>query len=148
MTAWNGPTPQSRTNADIGVWVNGKEVQHGSFSPENNFSFTGSVELGAPRTAHVKATALAPWGSGSPPGQSRTATVKAPTNCETTTTTETTTVAPPTTVSPSSVAPSTTVAGKLPFTGRSTVPMLVVGLILVAGGAASVISGRRRRLTG
>jgi LPXTG-motif cell wall-anchored protein len=46
------------------------------------------------------------------------------------------------------VAPSTTVAGKLPFTGTSTTPMLIVGLILVAGGATFVISGRRRGLSG
>jgi hypothetical protein len=151
VTAWNGPTPESRTNSDIGVEVNGKLVQHGSFSAANNFQFTGSVELGSPQTAHIKATALAAWGNGAKPGQSRSATVKAPTNCETTTTTEatTTTVAPPTTVAPSSsVAPSTTTAGGgLPFTGKSTVPMLVVGLVLVAGGATFVISGRRRGLS-
>ncbi len=151
VTAWNGPTPQSRTNPDIGVEVNGKLVQHGAFSPENNFQFTGSVDLGSPQTAHIKATALAPWANGVAPGQSRSATVTAPTNCETTTTeAPTTTVAPPTTVAPSSsVAPSTTTAGApLPFTGKSTVPMLVVGLVLVAGGATFVISGRRRGLSG
>jgi hypothetical protein len=150
VTAWNGPTPESRTNPDIGVEVNGQLVQHGAFSAANNYQFTGSVELGSPQTAHIKATALAPWGNGVAPGQSRSATVKAPTNCETTTTTEapTTTVAP-TTAPPASVAPSTTVAGgALPFTGKSAVPMLVVGLILVAGGAVFVISGRRRGLTG
>jgi len=144
VTAWNGPTPESRTNSDIGVEVNGTLVQHGSFSAANNDQFTGSGELGSPQTAHIKATALAPWGSGVAPGQSRSATVKAPTNCETTTT-----VGPPTTVAPSSsVAPSTTTAGGgLPFTGKSTVPMLVVGLVLVAGGATFVISGRRRGLS-
>jgi hypothetical protein len=151
VTAWNGPTPESRTNADIGVEVNGELVQHGSFSPENNFQFTGSVDLGSPQTAHIKATALAPWGNGVAPGQSRSATVKAPSNCETTTTQTTAppTTAPPTTAPPSSVAPSTTTAGGgLPFTGQSTVPMLVVGLVLVAGGATFVISGRRRGLSG
>jgi hypothetical protein len=68
VTAWNGPTPESRTNSDIGVEVNGKLVQHGSFSPENDFTFTGTVELGSPQTAHIKATALAPWASGVAPG--------------------------------------------------------------------------------
>jgi hypothetical protein len=156
VTAWNGPTPESRTNPDIGVTVNGKEVQHGAFSPANNFSFTGSVELGTPQTAHITVTALAPWASGVAPGQSRSATVKAPSGCETTTTTETTTpttVAPsssvaPTTAPPTTVAPSSTVGGTLPFTGRSVVPMLIVGLILVAGGAVFVVSGRRRGLSG
>ena len=147
VTAWNGPTPESRTNSDIGVEVNGKLVQHGAFSAANNYQFTGSVDLGSPQTAHIKATALAPWGKGVAPGQSRSATVKAPSNCETTTTQTTTppTTAPPTTVAPSSsVAPSTTTAGGgLPFTGKSTLPMLVVGLVLVAGGATFVISGRR-----
>jgi hypothetical protein len=150
VTAWNGPTPESRTNPDIGVTVNGKDVQHGSFSPANGFSFTGSVELGTPQTAHVKVTALAPWGNGAAAGQSRSATVKAPSDCETATTRTTTPtgVAPssslaPTTAPPAGVAPSSTIAGRLPFTGRSAVPMLVVGLLLVAGGAASVASGRR-----
>jgi hypothetical protein len=151
VTAWNGPTPESRTNPDIGVTVNGKEVQRGSFSPANGFRFTGSVELGTPQTAHVRVTALAPWGNGAAAGQSRSATVKAPTDCETATTGTTTParVAPSSSVAPpASVAPSSTVAGSLPFTGRSTVPTLVVGLLLVAGGAASVASGRRRGPTG
>jgi hypothetical protein len=150
VRAWNGPTPVSRTNPDIGVYVDGQLVQHGAFTPENNFTFTGSVKLDAPKTVHVKAVALAPWASGTKPGGSRETTVRAPTDCETTTTTSVApaTTAPPTTQPPSSaVAPSTTVAGKLPFTGSSTVPMLVVGLLLVATGAAVVISGKRRGLS-
>jgi hypothetical protein len=132
------------------VYVDGKLVQHGAFTPENNFTFTGSVKLEAPKTVHVKAVALAPWASGKPAGGSRETTVRAPTDCETTTTTESpTTTAPPTTAPPSSsVSPSTTVAGKLPFTGGSTVPLLVIGLALAAGGAAFVIAGKRRGLSG
>jgi hypothetical protein len=151
VTAWNGPTPESRTNPDIGVTVNGKEVQHGSFSPANNFSFSGAVELGTPQPAHVTVTALGRWGNGVAPGESRSATVKAPSDCESSTTEATTpsSVAPSSSVAPpAAVAPSSTVAGRLPFTGGSTVPMLVVGLVLVAGGAAFVVSGRRRGATG
>jgi hypothetical protein len=152
VRAWNGPDDVSRTNPDIGVYVDGQLVQHGAFTPENDFTFTGSVKLDAPKTVHVKAVALAPWASGRPAGGSRETTVKAPKDCETTTTTKsttTTTVAPPTTQPPSSsVGPSTTVVGKLPFSGSSTVPMLVVGLILVAGGAAFVIADKRRGLSG
>jgi hypothetical protein len=155
VKAWNGPDAESRTNPDIGVYVDGKLVQHGAFTPENNFTFTGSVKLEAPKTVHVKAVALAPWASGKPAGGSRETTVRAPTDCETTTTTEspTTTVAPttapPTTAPPSSsVSPSTTVAGELPFTGGSTVPLLVIGFVLAAGGAAFVIAGKRRGLSG
>jgi hypothetical protein len=147
VTAWNGPTPESRTNPDIGVTVNGKEVQHGSFSPVNGFRFTGSVELGTPQTAHVRVTALAPWGNGAAAGQTRSATVKAPSDCQTAITGTTTParVAPSSSVAPpASVAPSSTIAGSLPFTGGSTEPTLVVGLLLVAGGAAFVASGRRR----
>jgi hypothetical protein len=158
VRAWNGPDDVSRTNPDIGVYVDGQLVQHGAFTPENDFTFTGSVKLDAPKTVHVKAVALAPWASGRPAGGSRETTVRAPKDCETTTTTEsttttsvapTTTVAPPTTQPPSSsVGPSTTVVGRLPFSGSSTVPMLVVGLILVAGGAAFVIADKRRGLSG
>jgi hypothetical protein len=150
--AWNGPDDASRTNPDIGVYVDGTLVQHGAFTPENDFTFSGSVQLDAPKTVHVKVVALAPWGSGRPAGASRETTVRAPKDCETTTTTEstatTTTVPSPTTAPPSSVAPSTTIAGRLPFTGGSTVPMIVVGLLLVGAGALAVISGRRRGLTG
>jgi hypothetical protein len=157
VRAWNGPDDVSRTNPDIGVYVDGQLVQHGAFTPENDFTFTGSVKLDAPKTVHVKAVALAPWASGRPAGGSRETTVRAPKDCETTTTESTTTtsiaptttVAPPTTQPPSSsVGPSTTVVGKLPFSGSSTVPMLVVGLILVAGGAAFVIADKRRGLSG
>jgi hypothetical protein len=150
VRAWNGPTAESKTNPDIGVYVDGQLVQHGAFTPENNFSFTGSFQLDAPKTVHVKAVALAPWASGVKPGGSRETTVRAPKDCETTTTTEstTTTTSAPTTTSPSSsVAPSTTVAGELPFSGSSTVPTLVVGVLLVAGGVAFVISGKRRGLS-
>jgi hypothetical protein len=143
--AWNGPDDASRTNPDIGVYVDGTLVQHGAFTPENDFTFSGSVQLDAPKTVHVKVVALAPWGSGRPAGASREITVRAPSDCETTTTT---TVSPPTTAPPSSVAPSTTIADQLPFTGSSTVPMIVVGLLLVAAGALAMISGRRRGLTG
>jgi hypothetical protein len=157
VRAWNGPDDVSRTNPDIGVYVDGQLVQHGAFTPENDFTFTGSVKLDAPKTVHVKAVALAPWASGRPAGGSRETTVRAPKDCETTTTESTTTtsiaptttVAPPTTQPPSSsVGPSTTVVGRLPFSGSSTVPMLVVGLILVAGGAAFVIADKRRGLSG
>jgi hypothetical protein len=157
VRAWNGPDDVSRTNPDIGVYVDGQLVQHGAFTPENDFTFTGSVKLDAPKTVHVKAVALAPWASGRPAGGSRETTVRAPKDCETTTTesTTTTSVAPTTTVAPpttqppsSSVGPSTTVVGRLPFSGSSTVPMLVVGLILVAGGAAFVIADKRRGLSG
>jgi LPXTG-motif cell wall-anchored protein len=151
VRSWNGPTAESKTNPDIGVYVDGQLVQHGAFTPENDFSFTGSFQLDAPKTVHVKAVALAPWASGVKPGGSRETTVKAPTDCETTTTTSsptTTTVAPTTQPPSSSVSPSTTVGGELPFTGSSTVPLLVIGLIMAAGGAAFVVAGKRRGLSG
>jgi hypothetical protein len=43
------------------------------------------------------------------------------------------------------VAPTTTVApGKLPFTGTNAMPILIAGLVLVAGGAAALIASRMR----
>lgn len=157
VRAWNGPDDVSRTNPDIGVYVDGQLVQHGAFTPENDFTFTGSVKLDAPKTVHVKAVALAPWASGRPAGGSRETTVRAPKDCETTTTESTTTtsvaptttVAPPTTQPPNTTGtPTTTGGGELPFTGSSTVPLLVIGLILAAGGAAFVIADKRRGLSG
>jgi hypothetical protein len=43
-------------------------------------------------------------------------------------------------------APTTTVegSGALPFTGTNAMPMLVAGLVLVAGGAAAVLGSRLR----
>lgn len=157
VRAWNGPDDVSRTNPDIGVYVDGQLVQHGAFTPENDFTFTGSVKLDAPKTVPVKAVALAPWASGRPAGGSRETTVRAPKDCETTTTESTTTtsvaptttVAPPTTQPPNTTGtPTTTGGGELPFTGSSTVPLLVIGLILAAGGAAFVIADKRRGLSG
>jgi len=53
VTAWNGKTEASRTNPDIRVKVDGVLVQTGAFNKENGFEFTGTVELGEPKTVVV-----------------------------------------------------------------------------------------------
>jgi hypothetical protein len=51
----------------------------------------------------------------------------------------------PTQTTNGEVRPTTTVApGQLPFTGTNAMPILIAGLVLVAGGAAAVIASRMR----
>ena len=76
-TAWNGSTPESRTNAsiDISYSVVGASsgyvlAAHGEFAPGNGFTFSRDFTVpGAPNTIWVKAHALASWGNGNPGGQ-------------------------------------------------------------------------------
>jgi hypothetical protein len=52
----------------------------------------------------------------------------------------------PTETTNGEVAPTTTGApGKLPFTGTNAMPMLVAGLVLVAGGGTALAASRMRR---
>jgi hypothetical protein len=66
-------------------------------------------------------------------------------NCPTTT--APTTTAPTTTVPAHEAVPTTTVqsGGQLPFTGSSTLPMLIAALVLIAGGAAALLTARGRQ---
>jgi hypothetical protein len=51
----------------------------------------------------------------------------------------------PTQTTNGEVAPTTTVApGKLPFTGTNAMPILIAGLVLVAGGGAALAASRMR----
>jgi len=180
VRAWNGPDDASRTNSDVRVKVDGKLVQTGEFTKENGFQFSGTVELGAPKTVVVWAKAFANWANGGEPGPAKQVTVEAPKDCPTpssstspsssssssstsstmgptttetpsTTIASTTTAAPTTTapvpsstVSPTTIiAPTTTTGGALPFTGSNAVPMLLAGLVLVAGGALALRFSRR-----
>jgi hypothetical protein len=43
------------------------------------------------------------------------------------------------------VSPTAAGGGKLPFTGASSLPMLLAGLALVGLGAVSLLAGARRR---
>jgi hypothetical protein len=191
VRAWNGKTDASRTNPDVRVKVDGVLVQTGAFTKENGFQFSGTVELGAPRTVVVWAKAFADWGNGTAPGEARQVTVYPPEDCPppssststpgsststpttagptttvppttpptsgtaaptstmapTTTAGQTTTTAavPPSTVAPTTIAqPTTTVEdGGLPFTGANAVPLLLTGLVLLAGGYLALRFGRR-----
>jgi hypothetical protein len=59
--------------------------------------------------------------------------------------TEGTTTNCPTQTTNHEVAPTTTMApGNLPFTGTNAMPILIAGLVLVAGGAAALIASRMR----
>jgi hypothetical protein len=94
--------------------------------------------------------------------ESTTTTTSESTTTTTTTSAPTTTTAPSTTVAPSStVAPTTSVeettttaavgattstagGGRLPFTGASSGPMLLAGIVLVGGGSLFLLLSRAR----
>ena len=56
----------------------------------------------------------------------------------------TTTNCPTQTTNGKAVTTTTTGSGQLPFTGTNAMPMLIAGLVLVAGGAVAVLASRRR----
>jgi hypothetical protein len=194
VRAWNGKTDASRTNPDVRVKVDGALVQTGAFTKENGFQFSGTVELGTPRTVVVWVKAFADWGNGAAPGEAHKVTVYPPKDCppsssststsgsstSTSTTAGPTTTVPPTmpptsgtaaptstmaptttgrttttapvpssTVAPTTIAqPTTTVGGGLPFTGANAVPLLLTGLVLLAGGYLALRFGRRNARRG
>jgi hypothetical protein len=91
-TAWSGPTPDSRVNPDVRVWVsydNGgtyTQVGAGQFDAADNFSFSGSFSAGAASSVLVKVHEEANWpgGGGDVPGEPHYATATRPGGCPTT----------------------------------------------------------------
>jgi hypothetical protein len=146
--------------------LNGKVVTVDSddhfFGPHHN-QFTGHFDLPASTTGTITFTAVAHW-TGAPESSDTGSTELPPAGkCEESTTTTTvapttTTVAPTTTteaVAPSSSLATTTTesavgaatsttsgGGQLPFTGASSGPMLLAGIVLVGGGALFLLLSR------
>jgi hypothetical protein len=139
--------------------LNGKVVTVDSddhfFGPLHN-QFTGHFDLPASTTGTITFTAVAHW-TGAPESSDTGSTELPPAGkCEESTTT--TTVAPTTTteaVAPSSSLATTTTesavgaatsttsgGGQLPFTGASSGPMLLAGIVLVGGGALFLLLSR------
>jgi hypothetical protein len=144
---------------DVFYELNGKVVTVDSddhfFGPHHN-QFTGHFDLPASTTGTITFTAVAHW-TGAPESSDTGSSELPPAGrCEESTTT--TTVAPTTTteaVAPaSSLAPTTTESavgaatsttsggGQLPFTGASSGPMLLAGIVLVGGGALFLLLSR------
>jgi hypothetical protein len=143
---------------DVSYELNGKVVTVDSddhfFGPHHN-QFTGHFDLPASTTGTITFTAVAHW-TGAPESSDTGSTELPPAGkCEESTTT---TVAPTTTteaVAPSSSLATTTTesavgaatsttsgGGQLPFTGASSGPMLLAGIVLVGGGALFLLLSR------
>jgi hypothetical protein len=155
---------------DVSYELNGKFVTVDSddhfFGPHHN-QFTGHFDLPASTTGTITFTAVAHW-TGAPESSDTGSTELPPAGkCEESTTT--TTVAPTTTVTPTTEGPTTTTeavapssslattttesavgavtsttpgGGQLPFTGASSGPMLLAGIVLVGGGALFLLLSR------
>jgi hypothetical protein len=137
----------------------------GEFSDEQS-SFSGDFVLPAGTHGTVTVTAVAFWKDD---GKSKNSgSTKLPYKCEMpTTSTAPPTTAPPTTTPPTTTPPSSSVSpttsletttsgaaagvtsttsggGQLPFTGNSSGPMLLAGIVLVGGGSLFLLISRAR----
>jgi hypothetical protein len=156
---------------DVSYELNGKvtvlESEDQFFGPHHN-QFSGHFDLPADTTGTITFTVVAHWTGAEASSDTGSADLPPAGKCEesTTTTTEApTTTAPPTTAAPTTtteaVAPSSTLAsttttkaavgaatsttasgGQLPFTGASSGPMLLAGIVLVGGGALFLLLSR------
>jgi hypothetical protein len=137
--------------------LNGKVVTVDSddhFFGPHHYQFTGHFDLPASTTGTITFTAVAHW-TGAPESSDTGSTELPPAGkCEE----STTTVAPTTTtvaVAPSSSLATTTTeravgaatsttsgGGQLPFTGASSGPMLLAGIVLVGGGVLFLLLSR------
>jgi hypothetical protein len=135
---------------------------------EHHNQFTGHFDLPADTTGTITFTAVAAWKDAPPSSDTGSAELPPADKCEESTTTTvapTTTVTPttegPTTTTEATVAPSSSLAAttttgsavgaatsttaggsQLPFTGASSGPMLLAGIVLVGGGALFLLLSR------
>jgi hypothetical protein len=124
---------------------------------EHHNQFTGHFDLPADTTGTITFTAVAHWtgaesstdtGSAElPPAgkceESGGSTTEGPTTTSEATVAPSSTLAPTTTESAVGAATSTTAGGgQLPFTGASSGPMLLAGIVLVGGGALFLLLSR------
>jgi hypothetical protein len=155
---------------DVSYELNGQDVTVDSddhfFGPQHN-QFTGHFDLPASTTGTITFTAVAHWTGAESSSDTGSAELPPAGKCEESTTT--TTVAPTTTVTPTTEGPTTTTeavapssslattttgsavgaatsttagGGQLPFTGASSGPMLLAGIVLVGGGALFLLLSR------
>jgi hypothetical protein len=146
------------------------------FAPKHN-QFSGHFDLPADTTGTITFTAVAHWKGAEASTDTGSADLPKAGKCEESTTTttvaestttttlqETTTTLEATTTTETEVAPSSSLAttttqtavgaattttggGALPFTGASSGPMLLAGLVLVGGGALVLFVSRNRSQT-
>jgi hypothetical protein len=142
--------------------LNGETVERPSgYFNEEHSEFSDSFVLPAGTTGKLTLTAVAIWKDGERHEKSKDSDeTELPDKCEGHESTTTTTMASTTTES--SVAPTTSIeettttaavgaatsttagAGQLPFTGASSGPMLLVGIVLVGGGSLFLLLSRAR----
>ena len=170
--AWANDDPDRRVNHRIeirvfgaGLPAEGKVIKIGEFTEDNDYAFGGSHRLDEPGEVTVRATSLVRWGEDEDRGdlnEFREATAEPDESCDgdessaTTTTVgaEVVDVTPtdvsgavtdsPTVASPEAVAARGATAAELPFTGGTTVPLLIAGLVLLVSGIWILRNGRRR----
>jgi hypothetical protein len=140
---------------------------------EDESSFEGDFELPGDTTGTVTVFAVAKWKDDQAPSKDHSKPVQLPEKCgghesssstseSTTSTSESTTTTTTPSTSETSVAPTTSIeettttaavgaatsttagAGQLPFTGASSGPMLLAGIVLVGGGSLVLLLTRTR----
>jgi hypothetical protein len=152
VRAWQ---PDHEATVDVSYELNEKvvELESDYFAPHHN-QFSGHFDLPAGTTGTITFTAVAHWKDEKPTTNHGSAELPAADKCE-----ETSPPPPPSSpsVAPSSspvppatddtavgAATSTTGGGQLPFTGASSLPMLLAGIVLVGGGALILLVSRTR----
>jgi hypothetical protein len=143
---------------DVAYKLNGEVTELQSddhfFGPKHN-QFSGHFDLPAGTTGEITFVAVAHWKNGEestdtggtelPPADKCVEEEETPPSVpdETTPTTEAEQVEDVTSTTVQ-VEPSSTAGGQLPFTGASSVPMLVAGIALVGGGVLFLLVSRGR----
>jgi LPXTG-motif cell wall-anchored protein len=164
--AWDNDDPDRRINAKVEVRIfgedfpeEGKVLKIGAFNEDNDYKFSGTYQLGNAGKVTIKATSLVRWGAEADHGdlnEFRKDTAQPGENCTSGEQTE----APPTTAPFIEISPETTMpeqvtgpatvaspaavaAEQLPFTGASTVPLLIAGSVLLGAGVWILRNSRR-----
>jgi hypothetical protein len=83
--SWNGSTAASKTNSNIQVKWTGSATgtANGEYTSTNGYKFSGSFEVPGSTSGNIyfTAKALASWGNGTPPGDSRSTKVTLDGSC-------------------------------------------------------------------
>jgi hypothetical protein len=155
VTSWEAG---HEATVDVFSEANGAVTKResGAFTPESS-QFSGQFDLPLGSKGQVTIIAVAYWKDAPKSRDTGSTWLPKPDKCEK----PTTTTAPPTTPPSSSVSPTTSLetttsaavgavtsttsgGGQLPFTGNSSGPMLLAGIVLVGGGSLFLLLSRTR----
>jgi len=166
VAAWE---KDHEATVDVSYELNGKvtklESDEHYFAPKHN-QFSDHFDLPAGTTGTITFTAVAHWKDAEASSDTGSADLPPAGKCEESTTTTTLEETTTTTETEATVAPSSTLAettttesavgaatsttgggGALPFTGASSGPMLLAGIVLVGGGVLVLFVSRNRSQT-